>query len=124
MEIRYGWYVKKLAIAIGVVESAAIFVFGLSIAIWGTGAGDTSTSPPQVQFIFYSTFAALLALCTRGISKQRNWARTPFFLGQIFVVISGQLLFSGTLLASKVAGVILVSAGIVGFVALIRTPQD
>ncbi|NBO35600.1 MAG: hypothetical protein EBU89_06810 [Actinobacteria bacterium] len=67
--------------------------------------------------------AASLAACTRGISKQQNWARTPYFLLQIFIGISGYTLFSGTFLVYKVAGVIVLVTGVTGFVALFRTPQ-
>jgi hypothetical protein len=115
--------VKKLAIAIGAIESAVIFLYGLSIVIRGT-VEHSSAGSPLAQFIIYSAFAASLAACTRGISKQQNWARTPFFLLQLFIGIAGYTLFSGTLLLYKIIGVVVASTGAVGFVALIRTPQD
>ncbi len=114
---------KKLAIAIGAIESAVIFLYGLSIVIRGT-VEHSSAGSPLAQFIIYSAFAASLAACTRGISKQQNWARTPFYLFQLFIGIAGYTLFSGTLIIYKVLGVIVTAFGVVGFVALIRTPQD
>jgi hypothetical protein len=123
MEIRYGWYVKKLAIAIGAIESAVIFLYGLSIVIRGT-VEHSSVGSPLVQFIIYSVFAVSLAACTRGVFKNQNWARTPYFLLQLFIGIAGYTLFSGTLLLYKIIGVAVASTGAVGFVALIRTPQD
>ena len=111
---------KKLTLAIGAVESAVIFIFGLSIVIRGT-VDHSSVGSPLVQFVIYSIFAASLAACTRGISKQQNWARTPFYLLQLFVGIAGYTLFSGTLLVYKVVGVIVLGISIVGFVALFRT---
>ncbi|NBO25321.1 MAG: hypothetical protein EBU96_00720 [Actinobacteria bacterium] len=113
---------KKLALAIGVSESVVIFSYGLSIVIRGT-VDHSSVGSPLVQFIIYTILAASLAACTRGISKQQNWARTPYFLLQIFIGISGYTLFSGTFLVYKVAGVIVLVTGVTGFVALFRTPQ-
>jgi hypothetical protein len=114
--------VKKLALVIGASESAVIFLYGLSIVIRGT-VDHSSVGSPLVQFIIYTILAASLTACTRGISKQQNWARTPYFLLQIFIGIAGYTLFSGTPLVYKGAGVIVLAAGVTGFVALFRTPQ-
>jgi hypothetical protein len=86
---------------------------------------DKSTAgSPLAQFVIYSIFAASLAACTRGISKQQNWARTPYFLLQMFVVVAGYTLFSGTAMVYKVIGVVVTAVGVAGFVALLRTPQE
>ncbi len=114
---------RKLTIAIGAIESGAIFLYGLVIVIRGTLDKSTLGSP-LVQFIIYTVFALSLAACTRGISKQQNWARTPFYLLQLFVVIAGYTLIYGTLIVYKVVGVIVGAVGVVGFVALLRTPQE
>ena len=114
---------KKLTIAIGTVESAAIFLYGLAIVIKGTLDKSTAGSP-LAQFVIYSIFAASLAACTRGISKQQNWARTPYLLLQMFVVVAGYTLFSGTAMVYKVIGVVVTAVGVAGFVALLRTPQE
>jgi hypothetical protein len=55
---------------------------------------------------------------------QQNWARTPYFLLQMFVVVAGYTLFSGTAMIYKVVGVMVTAIGVTGFVALIRTPQQ
>ncbi len=114
---------KKLALAIGTIESLTIFLYGLSIVIRGM-VEHSSVGSPLAQFIIYSILAALLALCTRGISRQQSWARTPYFLGQIFIGIAGQLLFSGTFMIYKIIGIIVAVIGITGFVSLLRTPQE
>ncbi len=114
---------RKLTIAIGAIESGAIFLYGLVIVIRGTLDKSTLGSP-LVQFIIYTVFALSLAACTRGISKQQNWARTPFYLLQLFVVIAGYTLIYGTLIVYKVVGVIVGAVGVAGFVALLRTPQE
>ena len=114
---------RKLTIAIGTIESGAIFLYGLVIVIRGTLDKSTLGSP-LVQFIIYTVFALSLAACTRGISKHQNWARTPFFLLQMFIAIAGYTLFSGTLMVYKVVGVVVAAVGAVGFVALLRTPQE
>ena len=113
---------KKLALVIGASESVVIFLYGLSIVIRGT-VDHSSVGSPLVQFIIYSILAAALAACTRGISNQQNWARTPYFLLQIFIGIAGYTLFSGTPLIYRIAGVIVLATGVTGFVALFRTPQ-
>ena len=113
---------KKLTLVIGAVESTAIFLYGLSIVIRGT-VEHSSVGSPLVQFIIYSMLAGSLAACTRGISKQQNWARTPFFLLQLFIGIAGYTLFSGTLVIYKVIGVVVTIVSVVGFVALLKTPQ-
>jgi hypothetical protein len=115
--------VKRLTIAIGTSESAVIFLYGLSVVIRGT-VDHSTVGSPLVQFIIYSILAASLAGCTRGISKKQNWARTPYFLLQIFIGIAGYTLFSGTFLIYKIVGALVAATGIVGFVALIRTPVD
>jgi hypothetical protein len=114
--------VKKLTLVIGTVESLAIFLYGLSIVIRGT-VEHSSVGSPLVQFIIYSILAGSLAACTRGISKNQNWARTPYLLLQLFIGIAGYTLVSGTIMIYKVAGVVVAIFGIAGFVALVRTPQ-
>lgn len=114
---------KKFTVAIGAIESVVIFLYGLSIVIRGT-VDHSSVGSPLVQFIIYSVFALALAACTRGVFKHQNWARTPYFLLQMFIGITGYTLFSGTLMVYKIAGVIVAAFGVAGFVALIRTPQE
>lgn len=113
---------KRLAVIIGVIEAATIFLYGLSIVIRGT-VEHSSVGSPLVQFIIYSMFAASLAACTRGINRDQNWARTPFFLLQLFIGIAGYTLFSGTLAIYKVIGVVVTIVSAVGFVALFKIPQ-
>lgn len=113
---------KKLVVVIGAIESLAIFVYGLSIVIRGT-VEHSSVGSPLVQFIIYSILAGSLAACTRGISKNQNWARTPFLLLQLFIGIAGYTLFSGTILIYKIAGIVVAVVGMTGFAALVRTPQ-
>jgi hypothetical protein len=42
----------------------------------------------------------------------------------MFIAIAGYTLFSGTLMVYKVVGVVVAAVGAVGFVALLRTPQE
>lgn len=113
---------KRLAVIIGVIEAATIFLYGLSIVIRGT-VEHSSVGSPLVQFIIYSIFAASLAACTRGITREQSWARTPFFLLQLFIGIAGYTLFSGTLAIYKVIGVVVTLVSAIGFIALLKTPQ-
>lgn len=114
---------KKFVIVLGAIESLVVFAFGLSIAVRGTIEQSTAGSP-LAQFVIYSMFAAALLGCTWGISKNQNWARTPFFVLQLFFVIAGYTLIIGTLVIYKVVGAIIAAMGAVGFFALIRTPQN
>lgn len=113
---------KRAAVIIGVIEAATIFLYGLSIVIRGT-VEHSSVGSPLVQFVIYSFFAASLAACTRGITRDQNWARTPFFLLQLFIGIAGYTLFSGTIAVYKVIGVVVTIVSVAGFVALLKTPQ-
>ena len=113
---------KRLAVIVGAIEAATIFLYGLSIVIRGT-VEHSSVGSPLVQFIIYSMFAASLAACIRGITRDQNWARTPFFLLQLFIAIAGYTLFSGTLAIYKVVGVVVTIVSAIGFIALLKTPQ-
>jgi hypothetical protein len=115
--------VKKFVIVLGGIESLVVFAYGLSIVIRGTIEQSTAGSP-LAQFVIYSVFAAALSGCTWGISKNQNWARTPFFVLQIFFVVAGYTLIIGTLAIYKVVGVLVAAMGALGFFALIRTPQS
>ena len=113
---------KKFVLALGYIESLVVFGYGLSIVVRGTIDQSTDGSP-LAQFVIYSIFAAALLGCTWGISKNQNWARTPFLLLQIFFVIAGYTLIIGTFMIYKVVGVVVAAMGVVGFFALVRTPQ-
>lgn len=107
----------------GGIESLVVFAYGLSIVIRGTIEQSTAGSP-LAQFVIYSMFAGSLLGCTWGISKNQNWARTPFFVLQLFFVIAGYTLIIGTLMIYKAVGSVVIAMGALGFFALIRTPQS
>jgi hypothetical protein len=113
--------VRRLVLATGAIQSSAIFLYGLSIVVSGT-IGKSEAGSPLVQFLIYTFFALSLAATTRGISKYQEWARTPFYILQAFIVITGYTLISGTESVYKVTGVIVGIFGIAGFIALLRTP--
>lgn len=112
---------RKSVLVLGAIQSSAIFLYGLSIVISGT-LGHSEAGSPLVQFLIYTFFAFSLAVTTRGISKNQDWARTPFYILQAFIFISGYTLISGTELVYKVAGVVACAFGIAGFISLLRTP--
>lgn len=112
---------RKLVLATGAIQSSAIFVYGLSIVISGT-ISKSKAGSPLVQFLIYTFFAVSLAATTWGISKYQEWARTPFYILQVFIVITGYTLISGTESIYKITGVIVGVCGITGFIALLRTP--
>ena len=112
---------RKLVLALGAIQSSAIFIYGLSIVISGT-LGKSEAGSPLVQFLIYAFFALSLAATTRGISKNQEWARTPFYILQAFLVITAYTLISGTESIYKITGIIVGAFGIAGFIALLRTP--
>lgn len=112
---------RKSVLTLGAIQASGIFIYGLTIVISGT-LGHSTVGSPLVQFLIYGFFALSLAATTRGISKNQDWARTPFYFLQVFIVISGYTLVSGTETIYKVMGLIVGAFGAAGFIALIRTP--
>jgi hypothetical protein len=118
---RYGREVQKSVLTLGAIQAIGIFSYGLTIVISGT-LGHSTVGSPLVQFLIYSFFALSIAATTWGISKNQDWARTPFYIVQVFIIISGYTLVSGTETIYKVIGLIVGAFGAAGFIALIRTP--
>ena len=112
---------RKSVLTLGAIQASAIFIYGLTIVISGT-LGKSEVGSPLIQFFIYTFFALSLAVTTWGISKNKDLARTPFYILQAFIVISGYTLVSGTETIYKVVGLIVGAFGVAGFIALIRTP--
>lgn len=106
---------------LGAIQAIGIFSYGLTIVISGT-LGHSTVGSPLVQFLIYAFFALSLAATTWGISKHQDWARTPFYILQVFIIISGYTLVSGTETVYKVIGLVVGALGVAGFITLIRTP--
>jgi hypothetical protein len=113
---------RKIALACGAIEVVSIFSYGLSILINGTLVHSTVGSP-LVQFIIYTIFAIGISGLIKGLSGHHNWARTPFYMIQIFAIIVGYTLISGDGINVKVLGVLVGAVGITGFVSLLRSPD-
>jgi hypothetical protein len=113
---------RKIVIICGLIEAVSIFSYGLSILINGTLVHSTVGSP-LVQFIIYTIFALAIAGLVKGLSGHHNWARTPFYMIQIFTVIAGYTLISGDGISVKVIGVLVGALGITGFISLVRSPD-
>lgn len=113
---------RKIAVACGAIEALAVFGYGFSILITGTLI-HSQVGSPLVQFIIYSIFAAALGGIVRGLTLHQNWARTPYYLIQIFVVIAGYTLISGDGATVKLIGALVGAIGVTGFVALLRSPD-
>lgn len=105
---------------LGAIQAIGIFSYGLTIVISGT-LGHSTVGSPLVQFLIYAFFALSLAATTWGISKHQDWARTPFYILQVFIIISGYTLVSGTETVYKVIGLVVGALGVAGFITLIRT---
>jgi hypothetical protein len=113
---------RKVVLACGLTEAISVFGYGLSILISGT-IDHSNVGSPLVQFIIYSLFGAALAAIVRGLSLGQNWARTPFYLIQIFVAIAGYTLISGDGSTVKAIGIVVGAIGIIGFISLLKSPD-
>lgn len=113
---------RKVVLVCGVIEALSIFSYGLSIVINGTRVHSTVGSP-LAQFIIYTIFALGISGLVKGLSGHHNWARTPFYMIQIFVVIAGYTLISGDGVNVKVLGIFVGILGVVGFLSLLRSPD-
>ena len=114
---------RKVVIGCGLVEAIAILIYGISILVKGT-IDHSKVGSPFVQFVIYSMFSLAIFAIVNGLNRARNWARTPFYMIQIFTVIAGYTLVSGDGITVKVVGALVTILGATGFVALIRSPDS
>lgn len=114
---------KRIAVLVGFIEAAALVVNAISVVISGARATEKLGSP-VIEAIIYVIFAAGIIALTRGVASGRIWARTPYFLVQVFVGIIAYTLFVGDGSTVKTTGVLVGFLAALGIVALARTPIE
>lgn len=114
---------KRIAVLVGWVEAAALVINAISIVISGSRATEKLGSP-VIEAIIFVMFAAGIIALTRGVAGGRIWARTPYFLLQVFTGIIAYTVFSGDGSAVKIAGSAIGVLALLGVVALSRTPIE
>ncbi len=114
---------KRLAVLIGWIEAIALVLNAISIVISGSRATEKLGSP-IIEAIIYITFAAGILAIARGVDGGRIWARTPYFLVQVFAGIIAYTLFSGDGTPVKVVGSAIGVLAILGVVGLSKSPIE
>lgn len=114
---------RKLSFAVALLESLALVSYAISILI-AANRVDSKVGSPIIESIIYLIFAALIFACGQGVNKARDWARTPFLLGQAFGLIVAYTLFAGTQTTYKAVGLVIGIVSIAGIVGLLRTKRE
>ena len=95
----------------------AVLVVGYTVAI-GVASLNTSgtrqSTAPIVLLSIYLIFALGIGAVARGFLTGSGFARTPFMLIQIFVLVSAYTFFSGDGIPVKITGVMLGMLGAAG----------
>lgn len=114
---------RKVSYLIGFAESIALAGYAASLLIAAKLANST-VGAPAIETAIYLIFATLIFLTTNGVRNIRSWARTPYLLIQIFMVIAAYTLLSGTELSYKISGAVIGLVAITGLVALLKSPLE
>jgi hypothetical protein len=113
------------AIAIGTFQMAGIFGYAISIVFAANTTGTSGTTgsdvSPTFLAVIYISFALLVGLVLRGLSRRNGSARTPFLLIQGFSLVVAQALISGSESFEVVLGWFLVAIGIAGAFAIMTS---
>ncbi len=99
----------RVAIAIAALETLGVVVYAISVAVAAIRTPGTISAWP-VEVAIYLIFAGGLFLVLRGLIDGRGFARAPFVVAQMFGLIVGWTLLSGTEYVRVVAVIILLMA--------------
>ena len=108
------------AVAIATVEAVGIAGYGISIGLAGL-QNPGSVAAPIVQVILYFLFAAGIGTAAWGLWRQRQAARMPFVVIQLFALVVGYTLMQGDGDAIHRLGWAVLAMGVVG-IALAISP--
>ena len=114
---------RKLSYAVALLESFALVGYAISIMVTATKT-NSKVGSPIVETIIYLIFAGLIFACGYGVNKTRDWARTPYLLGQAFSLIVAYTLLAGTEVTYKVVGLLLGIFSIAGIFGLLKTNPE
>ena len=114
---------RKIAVFCGAIEAIALLVFGVFVLFnHSDQTGVRGSSPhPAILFGIYSVFAVGVLAVTYALSKERDWAKTPFGLIQVFaLLVFAYLPISGTGTLARIAGAGVAILAVLALVSLIR----
>ncbi|MCX6402502.1 MAG: hypothetical protein NT032_00940, partial [Actinobacteria bacterium] len=113
------------AITIGTFQMAGLIGYAISILVSAKTVGTEGTSGSDVSPTFltliYISFAILVGLVLRGLSRRNGSARTPFLLIQGFSLVVAQALISGSESFEVGLGWLLIALGIFGAIAIMTS---
>ena len=109
------------AVAVAVLETAALIAYALGIAISDL-QDSTNIAAAPVEIVIYLLFAVGIAFCAWGLWRRRRSARTPFGVVQLFGVIIGWTLTQGDGDLTHRIGYVVLVVSVVG-IALVLSPK-
>ena len=101
----------RVAVVITALETIGVLLYALVVAVAAIRTPGTVSAWP-VEVAIYLLFAAGLALVVRGLATGRGFARAPFVVAQMFGLIVGWTLLSGTEWVRTLAIVVFAIAGV------------
>ncbi|MGV1080757.1 MAG: hypothetical protein ACOYD1_13075 [Candidatus Nanopelagicales bacterium] len=101
---------------VAAVESVALAVYCVVLAITATNSAGATESAPIVEISIFAIFALGIALVARGMLRGRTTARPPFILTQLFVLITAYTVWAGDGTTVKVVGALIGLLGLAGLV--------
>lgn len=101
----------RVAVVITALETIGVLVYALVVAVAATRTPGTVSAWP-VEVAIYLVFAGGLAVVVRGLAAGRAFARSPFVVAQMFGLIVGWTLLSGTEWVRILAIAVLAMSGI------------
>lgn len=120
--------VLRLIVGVGVAQTLGMIVFVIAVAIAAMNSGgwrsDTTidiVGPAEV--ITYSLFAAGIGWATWGMRRVRINARTPFLVAQLFAIVIGDTVRTGSDWAPPI-GIALIATAVVTIVLLFTPPMQ
>lgn len=114
---------RKLSYAVALLEALGLVSYAISIIVKATQV-NSKVGSPIVETIIYLIFAALIFACGQGVIRAKDWARTPYLLGQLFGLIVAYTLLAGTGTAYKAVGLIIGFFSITGIISVLKTKLE
>jgi hypothetical protein len=101
-------------------QAAIAAVFTIDVAIAAIRIPGTVSAPIPLIAI-YALFACTLAGLARALGRQKDGARTPLLVAQLFGLVVGATVFQGDGAGTKAIGFLVLLLSLVGLLAAVRT---
>lgn len=118
----------RVVVGVGLAQTIGMVAFVIAVAVAALNSGgwrsDTTIAivgPAEV--ITYAIFAAGIGWATWGMRQMRINARTPFLVAQLFAIVIGDTVRTGTGWAPGI-GIALMATAIVTIVLLFTPPMQ